>query len=484
MSKERNIIPALTQKDKTPDFHPNFASPLSVAPALTEGEFLGNLQSLGLSDASDLPTEFDWTKQPGIILAPPMDQGHCGNCWAVSSTQSLADRWMIATNKTGLVLDPLVTTVCVKPSDQNSGKCGGNLPEQCQEFFETVGASHSNDQCLSWVDYCKKVDKCFQGDQKNAKNSPDMTCDDLGCKGGFKVKVNMMKAGTVTDKDGKINPTQTIHNIKSDIRLHGPVVSKFHVFADFTLNSSGLKTHQGDLFDWNETGGIYINGAYDNTLSSSFRILAKETKDGDPKKLHLLSRGLYPSTNSEGMVVGEHPSTKSMGFHAVEIVGWGKDEKWGEYWIVKNSWGKEWNKDGYFKFAINNDCKKNALCGMDIPVPIKQDEKTVFFGGTVSFIPTADPNLTWPGEKDAGGTPLSHPNKDNSGGSNSKWWVWVLITIGILTLYIIYFIFIQNKHHSDYKTYSGPIQSRRLSTTINKQIVSPFPNTYSPTMYE
>lgn len=483
MSTERNIIPALTQKDKITEFHPNSANPLSVAPALTEGEFLGNLQSLGLSDANDLPEEFDWTKQPGIILAPPMDQGHCGNCWAVSSTQSLADRWMIATNKTGLVLDPLVTTVCVPSSDPNSGKCGGNLPEQCQEFFETVGASHSDDKCISWIDYCQKVDKCFQGDPKDSKNSPAMTCDDLGCKGGFKVEKNRMKAGTVTDKNGKIDPTQTIHNIKSDIKLHGPVVGKFHVFADFMLNHSGLKTHQGDEFDWNETGHIYFNGAYDNTLSSSFRSLAQETKDGDPEKLKLLAQGLYPSTNSQGVVVGERPSTKSMGFHAIEIVGWGKDEKWGEYWIVKNSWGDKWNGDGYFKFAINNDCKRNALCGMDVPVPIQQENETVFFGGTVSFIPTADHTLTWPGEKDAGGTtPPSPPKRGSGGGSKSKWWVWVLIAIGTLTLlYIIYFMFIRNKTPSEYRTQQRQILSAK---SITKTVVSPFPNTYSPTMYE
>ena len=47
-----------------------------------------------------------------------------------------------------------------------------------------------------------------------------------------------------------------------------------------------------------------------------------------------------PTTNKAGQIVGEVASKVLKGFHSVEIVGWG------EYWIVKNSWGDKWNKDG------------------------------------------------------------------------------------------------------------------------------------------
>lgn len=42
--------------------------------------------------------------------------------------------------------------------------------------------------------------------------------------------------------------------------------------------------------------------------------------------------------------------------HAVTIVGWDHDEETQtDYWIVRNSWGKEWGKDGYMyvKFGTN-----------------------------------------------------------------------------------------------------------------------------------
>ena len=53
----------------------------------------------------------------------------------------------------------------------------------------------------------------------------------------------------------------------------------------------------------------------------------------------------------------KHTSGLYMGGHAVRILGWGT-EKGTDYWLVANSWNRNWGENGLFKIVRGTDeCK-------------------------------------------------------------------------------------------------------------------------------
>ena len=49
--------------------------------------------------------------------------------------------------------------------------------------------------------------------------------------------------------------------------------------------------------------------------------------------------------------------------HAVTIVGYGTSDKGVDYFLVRNSWGKSWGEDGYFRVITEEDGAK-GICGI------------------------------------------------------------------------------------------------------------------------
>ena len=301
---------------------------------------------------SSLPKNFSWRDKnsDNVTLTGVIDQKQCGNCWAVSTIQSLTDRVSVARARRA-------------PGFQDIGN-GGVLSvawmTSCNDY-----CAGDNDKCSS---ACEGADigtalkflalDIFEGGVPYASCVPTMTQQEMEAL-NQKFSETLRKCQNNTTVAGKeclaaqrscgacitngsnvyvrrdsVSKLTDIVAAKQDIFLNGPVTAGFQVFADIFEKGKEFPPFQ-------DTDGVYV---YDGKAESS-------------------------------------------GYHAVSIVGWGeKTIKLNgvptlvPFWEVRNSWGTEWGDQGFWKHAMRDTRKNiNVAAGM---------EGTLDFppmGGIISF---------------------------------------------------------------------------------------------------
>ncbi|MBI9068515.1 MAG: PKD domain-containing protein [Salinivirgaceae bacterium] len=98
--------------------------------------------------------------------------------------------------------------------------------------------------------------------------------------------------------------------------------------------------------------------------------------------------------------------------HAIALVGWGYDATYGDYWILRNSWGTSWGENGYMRIAVNSAAVDCAVCYMvyeDIALPpvaeFSASSTTVVNGSSVNFSDQSTNTPTSWSWSFSGGTP-------------------------------------------------------------------------------
>lgn len=301
----------------------------------------------------------------------PVDQGQCGACWAIVVSQHMSDQIEIETRR---------------------GKRRGPLPE--------------HEPSVTWSLSCfSRHDPCGGGDVmgllKHARiyGIPSKTCSDLlrsrdvggvdkneivkdmprcGCQGKRRRHDVYSVASAVTPifvgAKSKMQPEQTfvslvnvVDIIKKYVLRRGSIIANLQLFTNIL---------DGKFCFIN--GGVYLE-----------RVMYDIHIHADDE----------PNFSPDALPAGSH-----VGGHAVCIVGWGVASgifvNPGEradvpYWLCRNSWGKTWGEDGFFKLAC---FPFNRQCQVEVPVEVDEMSEggkitTVLAGGTVAFDTNVQSNV-------------------------------------------------------------------------------------------
>jgi hypothetical protein len=306
----------------------------------TESEFVSIPQ--GTIDKPNLaiPDSFDGVSVWGELITEVRDQGKCGSCWAFATTAVLADRFNIQSvgqyklkhlSPTKLILCDFLgnesksdaqTNIDNNINSLNTGACGGNTlydawrylylfgtnTEECVPYDLSIGSDFTFNS-LSTFSKKDKLPLCSDINGPIGDMCSDITEDkDSGIEFGTPAKAyRCMKFYSVP---GTAKDSGSEWDIRYNIYNWGPVATGMVVYPDFYEFDA-----KNDIYEWNG-------------------------------------------------------QSEPVGGHAIEIVGWGEEkgaDSNKKYWIIKNSWGKHYGRDGYFWMARGtNTCsiEENVITGI------------------------------------------------------------------------------------------------------------------------
>lgn len=159
--------------------------------------------------ANGLPASFDARDQWGSKVHPIRDQQQCGSCWAFGATESLSDRFTIATNgATDVVLAPEDLVAC----DGDNYGCQGGYLSNAWNYLANTGAV---------------------ADSSFPYTSGDGSVPQCPSSLGHKYKC---QAGTVVEMT---SPDE----LRTEILTNGPIETQFTVYADFYNYQGGVYQH-------------------------------------------------------------------------------------------------------------------------------------------------------------------------------------------------------------------------------------------------
>lgn len=286
-----------------------------------------------------LPDSFDGREIWKDKITEVRNQGSCGSCWAFASTSCLADRFNIqSVGQMHVLFSPSKLILCdfqgkefdvahpeldpdainkIDVNNLNMGACKGNTLYDAWRYLYVIGTN---------TEECVPYDKSYGG----------------------KLKFDSLSEFKKNYRLPLCNITGPIGDMCTDITSdqysgmeHGTPARFYRCIHFYSI--AGTSKDGGDesfirhnIYCWGpvSTGMIVYPDFYEFDASKE----------------------IY-EWNGKGEAIGGH---------AIEIVGWGEENN-NKYWIIKNSWGDKWGRNGYFYIKRgSNTCEieNNIVTGV------------------------------------------------------------------------------------------------------------------------
>lgn len=260
------------------------------------------------NNIDQMPKYFSYKTE---YLVEPINQNKCGSCYIIATCNMLSDRICIGTN--GMVKEFLSPQylLCIDSGDTHDDACSGGSPETVLEYIESRGVILDKYMPYNQVGEHLNKQACVISPQHTkALNPENRVYIEPGS--AKHLCVERFTIGSQTHLDN-------INRMKTDIVQNGPIVGTIYVHED--------------LYDYRGNGAIY-----------------SKSKG---------SRFLYG--------------------HAIEIVGFcdtggchtsvlGHALSPEPYWIVKNSWSRNYGMGGYIYIRMyTNECEIESRASSAIP---------------------------------------------------------------------------------------------------------------------